>query len=351
MKDIIYDNYFSELTDNERNSINKIVSEYDLKMKACIKIKSSYKIDTNNGTICLKRIRHGRLSVKNGSILADELVKNSFNYTTKYIRTKDGELFVKYKKTYFYATEWINGEECDLNDIDEAIKCSKLLAEFHIVSSKIDTRKFKIKNNLKNLPQVFNANLSEIEKNKRIIEKKKVRNEFDIAYENVVDDFHYRGMLALNLLNNSDYYKLSKEANRKMTICNDSFYNHNIIKKDEFYYIIDLNNIMIDLQINELAKYIRRIMFKKSYKWDFSKAKEIIEAYNSVRKLTKNEVEVMLALIIFPYRFWKLGNRRYVKHKKWNEIKYMNKLNRLIKYNEYQQRFLDEYLNFLQSYE
>lgn len=48
-------------------------------------------------------------------------------------------------------------------------------------------------------------------------------------------------------------------------------------------------------------------MTKKSYQWDFEKTKRIIEAYNSENKLTKEDLEVMLSLVIFPHKFWKLG--------------------------------------------
>jgi len=58
----------------------------------------------------------------------------------------------------------------------------------------------------------------------------------------------------------------------------------------------------------------------------------------------------MLALIIFPHKFWKLGKKRYVKYKNWNELKYMHKLNRLLKYNELQQQFIEDYLNYVSNY-
>ena len=75
------------------------------------------------------------------------------------------------------------------------------------------------------------------------------------------------------MLNTSQYYKLSKIANDKKIICNNSFYYHNIIKKEEEYFIVDFDSIMIDLQIIDLGKLIRRLMFKKAYGWNFYFAK------------------------------------------------------------------------------
>ncbi len=96
------------------------------------------------------------------------------------------------------------------------------------------------------------------------IENKKIKNEFDITYKEHIDSFYERAMVALSFLNKSDYYKLSKDAQKNKSLCHHSFYYQNIIKKGTEYYIIDLDSIIIDLQVNDLGKYIRRLMTKKT---------------------------------------------------------------------------------------
>lgn len=343
--------YLQEPSEKEKSIIDKVLEQYDFQSTGYSKARSAYKIETTCGSICLKRIKHGRHKPNNGIILVEELTKRDFYNIAKYYRTKNGRGYVRYKKMIFYATEWIDGEESDLNNILEAVNCVKLLAKFHIAANNINTKNLKIKNNLINWPKKFNENISDLENFQRIIERKRIRSEFDSIYSSHIESFYYRGMIALNFLNTSDYYRLSREASKNKSICHDSFYYQNIIKKDDKYYIIDLDSIMIDLHINDLGKLIRRLMFKKSYQWNFEKAKMLIEAYSAVNKLSKSELEVMLALIIFPHKFWKLGKRRYLKHKAWDESKYMRKLNKLIKYNETQIKFLEDYLSFLKGYQ
>jgi len=339
----------NELSSKEVAMIKGIMEKYKVKVVDIVKARSAYKIITTQGLICLKRMHHGKYKAANGSRLVEELRNNNFDFTAKYIKTTDGNLYVKSNKLVFYATEWIDGEECDLSSMEEVIACTKLLSKFHQATSKIDTERLKIRNNLKNWPKVFNDNLRELEKYKKTIERKKIKNEFDSLYYNHIDGFYNRGLIALKYLNNTEYYKLSKEANEKKTICHDSFYYQNIIKKNDNYYIIDLDSIIIDLHVNDLGKFIRRLMFKKEFQWNFEKAREIIEAYMTINPLTKNELEVMLALIIFPHNFWKLGKKRYIKYKNWTEAKYMHKLNKLIDSDELQQNFLINYLDFLNS--
>jgi CotS family spore coat protein len=298
-----------KLDKKENYIIEKVLKEYDLKLVKFEKTRSAYKVETDKGLICLKKMRHGIKKAENGNNLVNELYDNGFKNTARYIKTKDDKLFVRFKHYIFYVTEWIDGKECDLNDINEAVNCCKLLANFHIAVNKISSKNLLLRNNLKNWPQIFKININDLERFKRIIDGKKIKNEFDVTYYKYIDDFYQRGIAAISFLNKSNYYSLSKEANDLKTICHDSFYYQNILKKDDSYYIIDLDSIILDLQVNDLGKLIRRLMFKNSYQWDFQKTKILIEAYNSCQKLSRSELEVMLALIIFPHKFWKLGNK------------------------------------------
>lgn len=339
-----------EITEKEKYFIKKILKYYKLQVLNIKRVRSVYKVETNHGNICLKQIRKNKMKPVNGSILVEELAKHGFPYTAKYFKAANGNLFVKHNKCYYYVTEWINGHESDLNDLNEACKCMELLANFHITALKIDGSKLKLRNNLKNWPKIFSNNLNELQYFKYIIENKKVVTNFDSLYNSVMGDFFNMGIAALHLLNSSDYYSLSKNASSKRSICHDSIYYQNIIKKDDDYYLIDLDSIKIDININDLGKVIRRLMFKKEYQWDFNKAKELIEAYSSVNPLSKGQVEAMLSMIVFPHKFWKLGKQRYIKNKHLSEATYIKKLNKLIQFDSLQQKFIKDYIIYVQHY-
>lgn len=336
-------------SDKERRILDIVLKQYNFNITNFTKIGSVYKLETPEGNICLKKIRHGRHKANNACVLAQELLNKGFCNVPRYYKTIGGKNRVRYKKLVFYATEWIDGEECNLNNIDEAIDCVKLLAQFHLANSNIDSKGFKTKNDLKNWPKIFKDKLQDIERYERIINNKRIKGEFDSSYYKCVEKMYHRGMVALNFLNTSDYYKLSKEANKNKTICHNNFYGQNIIKKENKYYIIDLDDIDINIYVNDLAELISRLMCKRNYNWDFSKAKILIEAYDSINKLSKSKLEIMLALIVFPDKFWKLGRKRYKKHKPWDEAKYMQKLTKILNCNEMEDKFLEDYLCYLEE--
>ncbi|MBZ9624269.1 CotS family spore coat protein [Clostridium sp. FP2] len=342
--------HFKIINNKEMQILISVMHKYNIQLVTAEKIRGAYKITADSGNFSLKRIKHGRNKAKNGCLLTEELIFNKFTNIAKYFRTKEGDFYVRYKSSIFYLTEWLEGCECDLTDIDEAVNCTKLLAEFHNKLNKIDHNKIHIGRNLNNWPKIFASNLNNLEKFKKIIISKRIKNDFDVLFLGGIDNFYNRGLLAINMINKSQYYKLSKVANDGKTICYKDFYNQNIIKKEGEYFITDLDSIIIDLQISDLGTLIRRLMFKKSYGWNFDFAKALIEAYNSINKLCKEDLEIMFALIIFPQKFWRLGYRRYIDQKKWSETKYLHKLKRILSYSENQEKFFADYLIFLQEY-
>ncbi|WP_396276636.1 CotS family spore coat protein [Haloimpatiens lingqiaonensis] len=342
--------YKQELSRKEKSTINRIVGKYDLQVETVSKNRSVYKIKTDKNNICLKKIKNKKYKVKNGMSLVNELKLNGFNNTADYLKTTRDNIMVKYKNIYFYATEWIDGRECDMDNQNELIESIKLLAKFHECSKKINTKEIKIKNNLGKWPESFNKKLHDLDKFKNFIKNKRIKSSFDTKYYEYIDMFYKKGLISLSLLNSSNYYDLCRNDKEYKTICHNSFYYQNIIKKNEEYYLIDLNSIIFDLAIMDLGKFIRRIMYKKNYRWDFKKAKLIIEAYNSVNKISKDELEIMLALIIFPHKFWKLGRKKYVRHKNWNELKYSKRIEKIIAYNELEDKFIEDFLEYIKNY-
>ncbi|WP_010239355.1 CotS family spore coat protein, partial [Clostridium arbusti] len=250
-------NTTNDLTDYEISMIKNVMNKYDININGIQKVRSVYKIETEEELLCLKKMRHGKFKPINGSILVDELKKNNFKNVPNYIKTKDNKFFVKYKGFIFYLIQWIDGKECKMKKLDEAVNCAKLLGKFHLATTKIDKSKLYIRDNSKNWDKIFIKYLNDLKNFKEFIGYKRFKDEFDELYEENIDYFYTRGIFALNLLNKSSYYKSLNHENK--TICHDSYYYQNIIKKDDEYYIVDLDSIVMNLKVYDLGKMINRL--------------------------------------------------------------------------------------------
>ncbi|QCX32325.1 CotS family spore coat protein [Caloramator sp. E03] len=332
---------------DEYSKVKKILKHYAIEPESIEKIRNVYKIKFNNKSYCLKKVRHSNKKVIKNYHLIKYLNNNGFNNIASFILTSDGKEYVKTKKSIYYVTEWIEGRECNIYDIDELKMAIKLLAEFHLKSKGFYYKEIKIENKIKNWPLELRKRKQDLLKFKKIIEDKKVKSIFDIQYFNAIDGAIKYMDISIKMLDESKYYDLLKRAKYEKSICHDSFYYQNIIIDDiGNVYLIDFDSITYDICVYDVAKFIRRIMHKRIYSWDFNKAQELILEYSKVNPLSLEEYEIMLAFIIFPHKFWKLGIKRYHKHKKWEDEKYLKKLNRILRYIDMQDKFIEDFINY-----
>ena len=236
-----------------------------------------------------------------------------------------------------------------MDKIDEVLRCTELLAKFHLAARNIESGKLKFNLHYYNSIMLFSNYINDFAKYNVIINEMKLRNEFDMIYQQYLGYYTSRGYKALNLLEKSGYDNLLKEAEKDRTICHNSFYYQNIMKDEEKYYIIDLDSIMIDVQVVDLAKFLRRLMYKKEFEWNFNYAKEIIETYSSIKNISLDEINLILSYIAFPHKFWKIGRKRYLKKKNFSEGKFNHKLRRIIKYKDNEENFITEFVNYINS--
>lgn len=347
----IDNHYIDPVTQREYDMIIDVIKNYNVSCERLTKIRNVYKIETDKGTFCLKRVKHGKSKVVSGFNIAEQLLNNNFENIPKHYKTFFDESYVEYKGFIFYMTDWIEGNECDFNDFNEAICCSKLLAKFHSSVNTIGLNTRKIKINLRNWPKIIYHVLLDIEKLKKYISRKKFMNEFDDLYSKYIDLYYNRAIIALSMINQSTYLQLSRISKEQKTISYNKFNCHNVIKNKDEYYLTNLDSIAVDIQILDLGKFIKRILNRSEYKWNFQYAKALFEAYSSYKSISVDELKLVLAFIILPRKFCKLGKRRYLKHKDWDDLKYTTKFNRIINYCEEEQLFIEEFIQYINSYQ
>lgn len=339
-----------EVTDiKERNSIYEIIAKYDLTVVNIKKFGRRFKIYTSNNCFWLYCTVNGRKRLHNSYKISEELMKNNFLSFDKFIRTKSNELYVRKRNTIFYLTECTEGEMLNNNSFSDALVDIRFLAAFHKVSKNIATDNFKLKKEKGNWIYIFNKNLSDIERYKLYIEKRRIKKEFDSIFYEQIEYYFKLGMLSINLLNQNNFYSILHKYGSSNMLCLDGLNKKYVTKKEGKCHLCSLELLTVDYYINDLNIFIKSKIDNPDIAWNFNKVKEMIEAYIKVNIISKEELGILLALLIFPYKFWKLGKKRYIKHKNWDENKYKEKLLKFIKYKDNQEVFIDDFLNYINS--
>jgi CotS family spore coat protein len=340
--------YTSKISRDEIVMLDEIFKYYDFHVTSADKVRSAYKICTDEGEFCLKRVSHGYRKAKKSYHIMKYLKEKGFDNVADYYYTKEGKALINYKGAAFYLTHWIDGREANFSDTSEILKCSELLALFHNYAKGFKAPKhIKIRSQSRKLKKTLIKYRDQIGEFKENIDNLKLKAEFDYAYRNCIDYFYKQSELAIRILEHSGYEELCDFYANESDICHDSFYYQNIlIDKNGKFYIVDLESCQYDISMSDLGKYIRRVLSKKKFRWDLDLCRRIIESYCRVRPMLKEEYTILLAILIFPHKFWKLGRKRYIKNKKWEEKRYRKKLNRLLKQKEYMREFIYCYINF-----
>lgn len=338
----------SQINQKERAILDEVLSHYDFRVESINKVRSAYKIDTNKGSFCLKCVSNGYEKAKKSYYLMKHLKKNGCDYIAEYYFTKYGKPIIKRKDKAFYLTHWIEGYEASFSAPDEMQRYSELLADFHSRLKGFKSPKHvKIRSHIKKWRKTFMKCRDELAEYRKYIDKLKLKAEFDYTYRDNIDYFIKEAELAIEILDHSRYDELREYYINEGTICHDSFYYQNIIvDKNNKLYIVDLESCQYDIPISDLGKMIRRILSKKRFKWDFDLCRRLIESYCKIRPMSREEYEMLLSMLIFPHKFWKLGRKRYIKNKKWDEKKYMKKLKRQLRNREYKREFIYCYIKF-----
>lgn len=340
--------YTSNISQSEIIMLAEVLKHYDFRVSSVDKVRSAYKVCTDKGAFCLKRVSHGYRKAKKSYYILEHLQEKGFDSVADYYNTKGGRALIKYKDAAFYLTNWIDGREADFSDISEILRCSELLAQFHNYGKDFKAPKhIKIRSQSKKWKKTFSKYRDQMGEFRAAIDKLKLKSEFDYTYRSCIDYYYRQAELAVMILERSGYNELCDFYENENNICHDSFYYQNIlVDKDNKLYIVDLESCQYDIPMSDLGKFIRRILSKKKFKWDFDLCRRIIESYCRVRPMTREEYTILLAMLVFPHKFWKLGRKRYVKNKKWEERKYRKKLKRLIKQKEFKREFIYCYINF-----
>lgn len=339
-----------DIEEKEKEIIKKILENYDFKFKTIEKIRSAYKISTEDKTYFLKILGRGYKRAHKSYFLSTALREKGFDNVAHYVFTNDNKYLIKNKKSSFYITEWIDSNEVDFKNIEDILDCARFLAEFHNTAKSLDIpENIKIRNKHNKWREIFNTHYETVEKFEGKIKgksKSKVTG-FDLIYENNLHTFKAEAGFAMQLLDTEEAKRAFEAAEREKFICHDSFYYQNILRdKTGKLYLVDLESSQLDCPMSDLGKFIRRIICKHKFKWDFDICRRIIDAYDSVRPISRDELYPLLAMLVFPHKFWKFGKKRYIKKKEWTEEDYQNKLKKIITLQKYKVEFVQSFIKF-----
>lgn len=346
------------------------LKKYRLKIYSIYRARGAFLLETDCGLKLFKCFEGSRNRALFEDKVKEHLSLHGFYYTDSFVKTMENEIISEDSAGGQYIMKnWFWGEECNLKELSQIEAASANLARLHTVLQGVELTKEQMEYNVSpDLMETFDKRNRELKRVKTYIRDKKQKNEFELSYLNYYDVFYEQGLKASERLAKAAYLPLMKEAINNRSVCHGNYTYHNIImlkSKNEAMNktyippgwinkqpisVADLSGganpiattnfekAYIGLQIADLYQFIRKVMEKND--WDIMYGSNIIEAYDRVKPISKEELQILYLLLLYPEKFWKITNFYYNNKKSWVSSRNIQKLNIIGEQNSKKEMFL-----------
>ena len=326
--------------------IREILERYPFEVLRLYRGRGAYLCETGQGLKMIREYQGSPSRLVLEGMVKTELISKGFVYIDMFEANKDGEyMTVDAEGKTYVVTRWFEGRECGTKDWEDMQAAAGCLASLHSCMGRTTWDQQLIS-------AVQGENLfSEMEKRKRelnrirnYILKKKQKNDFDRRYMEVYPQAERQADKALQQMDEAGYEKLYQKAIQARTFCHGDYTQHNILMSKKYTAIVRFDRMRLDLQVSDLYLFLRKMMEKN--RWNKELGKSILDAYDRIRPMKKAEVRCLLAMLTFPEKIWKTGNRYMNTRKSWLSFRNMEKLEKAAGQEKERLRFLD----FLEKY-
>ncbi|MDF2474462.1 MAG: hypothetical protein K0R21_2244 [Anaerocolumna sp.] len=355
----------------------EVFRQYNIKIYNTYRIRGAFILETDKGLKLLKNLESSKNRVEFEYALQEHLQNMDYPNIDQYVRNTTGEIITEDTVgNRFVLKNWFPGEECNLREEGDVEDAASNLALLHTLLRDLQLEEEQIKfNSYFNLPDLFEKRNRELKRVRSYIREKRKKNEFEMCYMNCYEEFYQQALEAFKLLEASNYHNLLADATEHRHICHGNYTYHNVImlkqgkavqnitpdfkgdyrlKKENSEILsaagipmpnLNLNmattnfdKACVGIQITDLYQFIRKVMEKND--WDIDFGSRILDTYNRVLSISKEEYKLLYILLLYPEKFWKITNFYYNSKKSWVPQRNIQKLMGIQEQGDRKTRFL-----------
>ena len=348
------------------------LKRYRLKIYNIYRARGAFLLETDCGLKLYKCFEGSRNRALFENKVKEHLSLHGYQNTDLFVKTNDEDIIAEDSAGCQYIMKnWFWGEECNLKELAQIEAASANLARLHCILRNVEFSMDQLEHNISpDLMEIFEKRNRELKRVKAYIREKKQKNEFELLYLNYYETFYEQGLQASERLSDSSYSKLLSDAINQRRVCHGNYTYHNIIMLKNKAEAMTKNYVppgwinkqpvtateisagsgmiattnfeksYIGLQISDLYQFVRKVMEKND--WDIMYGSNIIEAYDRVKPITKEELRILYVLLLYPEKFWKITNFYYNGKKSWISGRNTQKLNLIGEQNYKKEIFLQK---------
>lgn len=347
----------------------ELLRQYNIKIYNTYRIRGAFILETDKGLKLLKMLDGSKNRVEFENIILKHLTSLNYTYVDMYVINSLGEIVTEDTQgNKCVLKNWYPGEECNLRDESDVYEAALNLATIHSLLREVPLTDEQVEfNGCTDLLELFDKRNRELKRVRGYIRDKRKKNEFELCYLNSYDEFYKQATSATKLLEELDYKEMQNAAIKNKCVCHGNYTYHNVIKLNNgisnqgsfknYQYSEKLsaanigeshNNMIVTtnfdksyvgIQIMDLYQFMRKVMEKND--WDLDIGSMILDTYENILEITKNELKLLYILLLYPEKFWKITNFYYNGKKSWVPQRNIQKLIGIGEQMERKDKFLE----------
>lgn len=148
--------------------------------------------------------------------------------------------------------------------------------------------------------------------------------EFDLLFLKVLRTYETDGKEAIAGMENGCMERVSRKAQEQRAFAYGVFSNHCVLFSGQRMLIHDFEGAQLAPPLLDLARLLEKTLRKNE--WRAVCGQEVLDAYESVKELEKDEKQVLYYYLLYPGRAWDLAGEGYERRSQWIPSIYHNKL-------------------------
>ncbi len=293
--------------------LESILVNWGLKPIQTEKIKDVYKVNTHQGVKNLKvsPLKPRRLLFVHQAI--HHLINSGFTGMNPIIPTLGGETYISDGQYAYTLFDWIEGRQCNFTNLYELAEATRVLAKLHRHTlGFVPPPHSNMRNQMGKCFEHFKERFYNLQEYQQTA-LRMPNDRFAQVYLENCDYFISLAAQAIAKLKQSNYNELVIRAGIEQPFCyGDPAARNFILTPEGKVLLIDFDSCRLDMPIMDLVKFIRRVM--KKHRWSYQIARLIMDAYQEVNPISRDELGVIKAVFYFPQKFWRISTRYFHRH-------------------------------------
>lgn len=320
---------------NDRNT--EVLGQYDLEITSFRRGRGAWVCETDKG---LKLLREYKGTVKRLEFEEEVLRvlrESGHCLVDQYIRNREQEILsVAEDGNRFIVKDWYADRECNIRDEDEMIEAVSQIARLHKTLRKV---KLKEEWNLGSIlaepmAEEMERHNRELKRTRNFISGKRKKSDFELCVMGNFSMFYDQAEEAKDGLDRM----IGEMGAPEHYLCHGELNQHHILMGPGYTAVIEFNRMHLGVQMADLYHFIRKAMEK--HDWNLRLGTRMLETYDRVLAMGKEEREYLYYLFLYPEKYWKQLNFYYNSNKAWIPARNVEKLKNL----EIQQKTRNQFL-------